>query len=64
MSRMTTLCHNVGKLLTTRNVKHAQLSNGDAFTDEVDVDFDVLHQMMMYMVAGHVDCRDIVTEHH
>jgi hypothetical protein len=30
----------------------------------VDVDFDVLHQTMMYMVVGHVDCRDIVTEHH
>jgi hypothetical protein len=40
-------------------VKHVQLSDGDAFTNEVDVDFDVLHSTMMDGVAGHVDRRNV-----
>jgi hypothetical protein len=50
--------------LTAWNVKHAQLSDSDAFVDEVDVDFDVLRSTMMDGVAGHVDRRDVVAERH
>jgi hypothetical protein len=45
-------------------MNHTLLPDGDTFTDEVDVDFDVLRPTMMDRVAGHVDYRDVATECH
>jgi hypothetical protein len=41
-------------------MKNSKLPQGDLFTDEVDVNLDVLRATMMDWVGGHIDNTHIV----
>jgi hypothetical protein len=45
-------------------VSDAKFTQGNTFPNEMYVDLNVFHPPMVYRVAGHVDCRDIVAEGH
>jgi len=41
-------------------MKHTDSTNGDAFSDEMEVDFHMLGALMLYRVGGEVDGADVV----
>jgi hypothetical protein len=41
-------------------VQEADITNGNAFLNEVEVDLDMLHMLMLNGVSGEVDDADIV----
>ena len=41
-------------------MKHTDSTNGNAFSDEMEVDFHMLGALMLYMVGGEVDGADVV----
>jgi hypothetical protein len=43
-------------------MENPNLTKGHLFTDEVNVDLDVLHSLAMDGVGRHVDCTDVVAE--
>ena len=43
-------------------MKNANSSTGDLFADEVEVDFDMLHALVLDGVGGEVDGADVVAE--
>ena len=49
------LSHHVGELLICWNMNDAQLTEGDSFPQEVDVQLDMLGTPVMYRVLAHVD---------
>jgi hypothetical protein len=40
------------------------MAKSDVFTDEVEIDLDVLRALVLNWVAGHVDGVDVVTKDH
>jgi hypothetical protein len=40
------------------------MAKSDVFTDEVEIDLDVLCALVLNWVAGHVDGADVVTKDH
>ena len=58
--RRQPLGHDVGELLSSRDVEHANVSDGDLLANKVDVQLDVLHAAMVHRVLGEVDGRNIV----
>ena len=44
-------------------MKNSNISDGDAFAGEVEIDLDMLHALMLHGVGGEVDDADVVTVH-
>jgi hypothetical protein len=42
-------------------VEDVNISDGDALTDEVEINFNMLHALMLNEVGGEVDRTNIVT---
>jgi hypothetical protein len=42
-------------------VQDAGITNGNAFPDEVEVDLNMLHMLVLDRVGGEVDSADVVT---
>jgi hypothetical protein len=40
------------------------MAKSNVFTDEVEIDLDVLRALVLNWVAGHVDGADVVTKDH
>jgi hypothetical protein len=40
------------------------MTKSDVFTDEVEIDLDVLRALVLNWVAGHVNSADVVTKDH
>jgi hypothetical protein len=55
-----TLREDVHKLRGHRDVQDPDITNGNAFSNEVEVDLDILRTLVLNEVGGEVDCTDIV----
>lgn len=45
-------------------MEYAQLPDGDALPDEVNINLDVFRPPMVNRIAGHVHSRDVVAVRH
>jgi hypothetical protein len=55
-----TLCENIRELEGCRYVQGADITDGNAFRDEVEVDLDMLCALVLNEVDGEVDGADVV----
>jgi hypothetical protein len=55
-----TIREDVRELGGCRDVQDAGITNGNAFPDEVEVDLNMLHMLVLDRVGGEVDSADIV----
>ena len=44
-------------------MKNTNITNGDPFADEVEMNLDMLGSLMLNRIGGHVDGADVVTIH-
>ena len=44
-------------------MKNTNITNGDPFADEVEMNLDMLGSLMLNRVGGYVDSADVVTIH-
>jgi hypothetical protein len=56
-----TLCEDVHKLGGHRDVQDADITDGNMFLDEVEVDLDLLYALVLNEIGGEVDGADVVT---
>jgi hypothetical protein len=56
-----TLREDVRELRGRRYVQDADITDGNAFTDEMEVDLDMLLTLVLNGVGGEVDDTDVVT---
>lgn len=57
------LRHDIGELLSSRNVRDAYVPNGHLFPDEVDIQLHMFSTTMMNWILGQVNGGDVVTVH-
>jgi hypothetical protein len=55
-----TLCEDVHELGGRRDVQDTDITDCNAFPNEVEVDLDMLHTLVLNRVGGEVDGADIV----
>ena len=58
------LGEDVRKLRACGHVENSELAKSDTFTDEVQVDLNMLRPLMLHGVARHVDGADVVAVDH
>ena len=57
-----TLGEDVSKLGRRWYVKNPNITNGDPFMNEVEINLNMLRALMLYGIGGQVYCTDIVAE--
>jgi hypothetical protein len=55
------LCEDVRELGGRRYMQDTDITNGNTFPDEVEVDLDMLHTLVLNGVGGEVDDTDVIT---
>jgi len=58
--RRKTLGEDISELGGGGHMKHTDSTNGNAFSDEMEVNFHMLGALMLYRVGGEVDGADVV----
>ena len=56
-----TLCEDVSKLESGGDVQDTHITEGDALSDEVEINLDMLRTLMLNRVRGEINHTDIVT---
>ena len=59
-----TLHEDISILERGRNVENTNIPEGDALTDKVEINLDMLRPLMLNRVGGKIYCTDIVAVHH
>jgi hypothetical protein len=54
--------HDIGELVRGRYVQHTYLAKSDLFSDEVNIQLNMLRAMMMNWIGRHVNRTDVVVE--
>lgn len=56
-----TLRENISKLESGGNVQNTHITEGDALTDEVQINFNMFRTLMLNRVCGEINRTDIIT---